>query len=127
MPPFTPCFPTTLRHDEVPAALLELVQQRLANLLGPHFTVTLDGSGSGDGLSHYHLAIRHPQSEVCLEDSGDVGSGFIEHLLRLATQVRKMLDSGTFSRMGSNDPNRPLVWLSELVSVGESITMRAPT
>ncbi len=52
---------------------------------------------------------------------------FIEHLLRLATQVRKMLDSPTFSRMGSNAPNRPLVWLNELVSPEESITMRAPT
>ncbi|WP_336332573.1 hypothetical protein [Pseudomonas putida] len=126
MPPFTPCFPTTLRPDEVPMALLDLVQQRLASLLGPHFTVTLGGSGNGDGVSHYHLAIQHQQSEVCLEDTGDVGSGFIEHLLRLATQARNMLDSDTFSRMGSDDPGRPLVWLSELVSPGETITMRAP-
>lgn len=126
MPPFTPCFPTTLRDDEVPAALLDLVQRRLASLLGPQFSVILGGSGNGDGVSHYHLAIRHQQSEVSLEDTGDVGSGFIDHLLRLATQVRKMLDSDTFNRMGSNDPNRPLVWLGELVSHGESITMRAP-
>ncbi|MEN5141613.1 hypothetical protein [Pseudomonas juntendi] len=123
---FTPRFPTTLRSDEVPLALLDLVQQRLVNLLGPHFTVTLGGSGNGEGVSHYHLAIEHNQSGVSMVDTGDVGSGFIEHLLRLAGQVRKMLDSATFTRMGSNDPNRPLVWLSELASPGESITMHAP-
>lgn len=127
MPPFTPCFPTSLRENEIPVALLDLVQQRLATLLGPRFTVVLGGSGNGDGVSHYHLAIQHNQSGVSLEDYGDVGAGFVEHLLRMGTQVRDMLDSTTFSRMGSDDPGRPLVWLRELVSPGETITMRGPT
>jgi len=126
MPPFTACFPTSLRHDEVPIALLDLVQQRLASLLGPRFTVVLGGSGDGTGVSHYHLAIHHSQSGVSLEDYGDVGAGFIERLLRMSAQVRDMLDSATFDRMASDDPGRPLVWLSELASCGESITMRAP-
>ncbi|UMY59215.1 hypothetical protein [Pseudomonas sp. LS.1a] len=114
MPPFAPCFPTTLRHDEVPVALLDLVQQRLASLLGPRFTVILGGSGKGEGISHYHLAIQHNQSGVCLEDTGDVSDGFTEHLLRLGAQTKNMLESVTFGRMGSSDPDRPLVWISEL-------------
>ena len=126
MPPFTPCFPTTLRHDEVPLALLDLVQQRLASLLGPRFTVVLGGSGDGAGVSHYHLAIQHNQSGISLEDYGTVTAGFIERLLRMSTQVRDMLDSATFSLMASEHPGRPLVWLRELACNGESITMRAP-
>ncbi|MBB3274167.1 hypothetical protein FHW75_005388 [Pseudomonas sp. OG7] len=127
MPPFTPCLPNALRHDEVPLALLDLVQQRLANLLGPRFTVVLGGSGNGAGVSHYHLAIQHNQSGVSLEDYGDVGAGFIERLLRMGTQVRDMLDSATFNHMASDDPRRPLVWLRELASPGETITMRTPS
>jgi hypothetical protein len=125
MPPFTPCFPTALRHDEVPVVLLDLVQQRLAELLGPRFTVVLAASGDGAGVSHYHLAIQHQQSGISLEDTGNVSVGFIEQLLRMATQLRGMLDSPTFSKMGSNDPDRALVWISELASTGESITMQA--
>ena len=74
----------------------------------------------------YHLASQHNQSGVPLEDYGDVAAGFIERLLRMSAQVRDMLDSATFDRMASDDPGRPLVWLSELASYGESITMRAP-
>lgn len=127
MPPFTPCLPTSLRPDEVPIALLDLVQQRLAGLLGPRFTVVLGGSGNGAGVSHYHLAIQHNQSGVSLEDTGAVGIGFIERLLRMATQLKAMLDSATFSSMASEDPRRPLVWISELASPKEMITMHAPT
>ncbi|MCE0853275.1 MULTISPECIES: hypothetical protein [Pseudomonas] len=127
MPPFTPCFPTSLRPDEVPLALLDLVQQRLAGLLGPRFTVVLGGSGNGAGVSHYHLAIQHNQSGVSMEDTGAVGTGFIDRLLRMATQLKAMLDSATFSSMGSDDPHRPLVWISELASPKEMITMHAPT
>jgi hypothetical protein len=119
--------PNALRHDEVPLALLDLVQQRLANLLGPRFTVVLGGSGNGAGVSHYHLAIQHNQSGVSLEDYGDVGAGFIERLLRMGTQVRDMLDSATFNHMASDAPRRPLVWLRELASPGETITMRTPS
>lgn len=44
----------------------------------------------------------------------------------MGAQVRDMLDSATFNRMAGDDPGRPLVWLSELASDGESITMRPP-
>lgn len=99
MPPFTPCFPTSLRPDEVPVALLDLVQERLAGQLSPRFTVVL----------------------------GAVGTGFIERLLRMATQLKAMHDSATFSSMGSDDQRRPLVWIGELASPREMITMHAPT
>jgi len=115
MPPFTPCFPGTLRDDDVPVALLDLVQQRLAGLLGPRFTVTLNGSGTGEAARHYRLAIQDLQSGLWLEDTGVVGDGFVEHLLRLGAQTRTMLESATFGLMGTNNPNRPLVWISEPV------------
>ncbi|MNH39025.1 hypothetical protein D3C79_1001400 [compost metagenome] len=47
-------------------------------------------------------------------------------LTRTSKRPWYMLDSATFSRMGSDDPGRPLVWISELASPGETITMRTP-
>lgn len=128
MPPFTPCFPTAPMHDEIPVALLDLLQQRLTSLLGSRFTVVLAGSGNGNsaGVSHYHLAIQHNQSGVSLEDNGDISAGFIDRLLRMVAQLKGMLDSPTFNQMGSDDPGRTLVWISELASPGETITIRAP-
>ncbi|MFJ4456498.1 hypothetical protein ACIP1G_21755 [Pseudomonas sp. NPDC089392] len=128
MPPFTPCFPTALMHEEIPVALLDLIQQRLASLLGSRFTVLLAGSGNGNGtgVSHYHLAIQHNQSGVSLEENGNVSAGFIDRLLRMGAQLGGMFDSPTFSQMGGDDPGRTLVWISELVSPGETITIRAP-
>ena len=128
MPPFTPCLPTALMHDEIPIALLDLIQQRLASLLGSRFTVVLAGSSNGNstGVSHYHLAIQHNQSGVSLEENGNVSAGFIDRLLRMGTQLGGMFDSPTFNQMGGDDPGRTLVWISELVSPGETITIRAP-
>ncbi|MBF8670994.1 hypothetical protein IR012_20185 [Pseudomonas putida] len=45
----------------------------------------------------------------------------------MATQLKAMLDSATFSSMASEDPRRPLAWVSELASPKEMITMHAPT
>ncbi|GLO31655.1 hypothetical protein PPUN12996_37120 [Pseudomonas putida] len=45
----------------------------------------------------------------------------------MATQLKAMHDSATFSSMGSDDPRRPLVWIGELASPREMITMHAPT
>ncbi|MFJ4349222.1 hypothetical protein [Pseudomonas sp. NPDC089401] len=111
MPPFAPTALATALHDDVHTSLLDLVQQRLAALLGPRYTVLL--AASGDAPSHYHLAIQHSQSGVSLEDSGSMAPGFAEHLLALGAQVKAMLESDTFARMGSDDPARPLVWLRD--------------
>ncbi|NIE73353.1 hypothetical protein F3J44_14880 [Pantoea sp. Tr-811] len=111
MPPFAPAALATALHDDVPPSLLALVQQRLAALLGPRYTVIL--AASGEQPSHYHLAIQHSQSGVSMEDSGPIGPDVAEHLLALGGQVKAMLDSPTFARMGSDDPTRPLVWLRD--------------
>ncbi|MFJ2983205.1 MULTISPECIES: hypothetical protein [unclassified Pseudomonas] len=96
-------------QEEVPTALLALVQQRLAALLGPRYTVALCGSGDGQ----YHLAIQPDGSGLSLEDSGSLSPGFAERLLALGRQLKAMLESDTFKRMASNDPSRPLVWISD--------------
>lgn len=116
MPPFTPSSPAQSQLGASPAKLLDLVRQRLVTILGPQFIVTLNGDSNDGRVSRYHLAIDHAPSRIRLEDSGDIRSGFIEHLLRLGAHTRKMIDSATFSRMCSDDPQRPLVWLSDTAS-----------
>ncbi|MFJ4444995.1 hypothetical protein ACIPZ8_23265 [Pseudomonas sp. NPDC089422] len=111
MPPFAPSALASALHDDSPASLLDLVQLRLSTVLGPRYTVIL--AASGDDASHYHLAIQHSQSGLSLEDNGSIGPGFAERLLALGGQVKAMLESQTFARMGSDDPARPLVWLSD--------------
>lgn len=113
MPPFTAHALVAALHDEVPLSLLDLVQQRLAQMIGPHFTVVLCGSGEGDGVSRYHLAIQHNRSGVSLEHSGMVEPGFIEQLLTLGQGTRTMIESPAFERMLSDDPARPLTWISD--------------
>ncbi|WP_060512258.1 hypothetical protein [Pseudomonas sp. NBRC 111124] len=112
MPPFAPTALASALHDDCPASLLDLVKQRLSCVLGPRYTVIL--AASGDNAGHYHLAIQHSQSGLSLEDNGAIGPGFAERLLALGEQVRAMLESDTFARMGSDEPTRPLVWLSGL-------------
>ncbi|BDM22622.1 hypothetical protein KMS_R23790 [Pseudomonas sp. LRP2-20] len=111
MPPFAPTALASALHDDVRTSLLDLVQRRLAALLGPRYTVILAASGNAPSL--YHLAIQHNQSGVSLEDSGNIDPGFAERLLALGTQAKAMLESEAFARMGSDDPKRPLVWLRE--------------
>jgi hypothetical protein len=111
MPPFAPTALASALHEDSPASLLDLLQQRLSTVLGPRFTVIL--AASGDDASHYYLAIQHSQSGLSLEDNGSIGPGFAERLLALGRQVKAMLESQTFARMGSDDPGRPLVWLSD--------------
>ncbi|MGJ7549953.1 hypothetical protein [Pseudomonas alloputida] len=112
MPPFTPTALASALHEGSPTSLLDLVQQRLSAVLGPRYTVIL--AASGDDASHYHLAIQHSQSGLSLEDNGSIGPGFAERLLALGGQVKAMLESDTFARMGSDEPDRPLVWLRDL-------------
>jgi hypothetical protein len=112
MPPFAPTALATALHDDSHASLLGLVQQRLTCVLGPRYTVML--TASGDRASHYHLAIQHSQSGLSLEDNGVIDPGFAERLLALGGQVKAMLESETFARMGSDEPGRPLVWLRDL-------------
>lgn len=114
MPPFTPTTLATALHDEVPLSLLDLVQQRLAALLGPRYTVVLAGSGAGPGVEHYHLAIQHNRSGLSLEDNGRVDPGFIERLLALGGRTKAMLDSPTFARMANGNPEHLLAWVSDL-------------
>jgi len=103
-------------QKEVPTPLLDSLQQRLAALLGPRYTVILADSSDGQ----YHLAIQHDGSGLSLEDSGRIERGFAERLLTLAARVKAMLDSETFKRMSSSDPSRPLVWISDQPAVGSS-------
>ncbi|MFJ4064275.1 hypothetical protein ACIPW4_03150 [Pseudomonas sp. NPDC089996] len=112
MPPFAPTALASALRDETHASLLDLVQQRLSRVLGPSYTVML--AASGDNAGHYHLAIQHSQTGLSLEDSGAIGPGFAERLLALGGQVKAMLESDTFARMGSDEPGRPLVWLRDL-------------
>jgi glucose-6-phosphate-specific signal transduction histidine kinase len=112
MPPFAPTALASALHEDCHASLLDLVQQRLSTVLGHRYTVIL--TASGDDASHYHLAIQHSQSGLSLEDNGSIGPGFAERLLALGGQVKAMLESQTFARMGSDDPTRPLVWLSDM-------------
>lgn len=112
MPPFVPTALASALHQESPASQLDLLQQCLSTLLGPRYTVIL--AASGDDASHYHLAIQHGQSGLSPEDNGSIGPGFAERLLALGGQVKAMLESQTFARMGSDDPTRPLVWLSDV-------------
>lgn len=109
MPPFAPTALATALHDDGHTSLLDLVQRHLAALLGSRYTITL--AISGDVPDQYHLAIQHSQSEVSLEDSGNIDSGLAERLVVMGAQVKAMLESDTFARMSSNDPTRPLVWL----------------
>lgn len=116
MPPFTPTALATALVDEVPLSLLDLLQQRLASLLGPRYTVVLAGSGNGSGVSQYHLAIQHNHSGLSLEDNGGVGPGFVERLLALGVRTKSMLESPTFTRMLDGNPEQLLTWISELPS-----------
>ncbi|AGZ35171.1 hypothetical protein C4Q28_14850 [Pseudomonas sp. SWI6] len=113
MTPFNVCALATALHSEAPIAVLDLVQRRLAEMVGPHYTVVLCGSGEGGGISHYHLAIQHGRSGVSLEHSGVVEPGFIEQLLTLGQRTRAMIESPAFERMLSDDPARPLTWISD--------------
>ncbi len=114
MPPFAPNVLATAVHDEVPFSLLDLVQQRLASLLGSGYTVVLAGSGDGLVANQYHLAIQHGRSGLSLEDNGPVGPGTVEHLLALGWRTKAMLESETFKRMGGDDPTRLVAWISDL-------------
>lgn len=109
-----PSIPSAAQHAPQPFSLLDPVQQRLAQLLGPRFTVVLAGSVDRQGREHYHLALQHNASGVSLEDSGRLEPACIERLLALGAQARAMLDSPEFARMLSGAPNRPLVWMREL-------------
>ncbi|MBK4997856.1 hypothetical protein IAE37_000132 [Pseudomonas sp. S31] len=114
MPPFAPNVLATAVHDEVPFSLLDLVQQRLANLLGSGYTVVLAGSGDGLTANQYHLAIQHGRSGLSLEDNGPIGPGTVEYLLALGWRTKAMLESETFKRMGGDDPTRLVAWISDL-------------
>ncbi|WP_085677585.1 MULTISPECIES: hypothetical protein [unclassified Pseudomonas] len=118
MPPFAPTTLASALHDDSPVSLPDLVQQRLSSVLGPRYTVIL--AASGDNAGHYHLAIQHRQSGLSLEDSGVIGPGFAERLLALGKQVKTMLESDTFARMSSDEPTRPLVWISDMPSPPEA-------
>lgn len=126
MPPFTPIFPAPSQHGMGFAALLDLVRRRLVSLCGHQFIATLDGGNDGTGASRYHLALEHVPSRVYLEDSGRIGGGFVEHVLCLGMRTKTMLESPTFSRMCSDDPKRPLVWLSDSGDMGaEALLLHA--
>lgn len=114
MPPFAPNVLASAVHDEVPVSLLDLVQQRLARLLGAGYTVVLAGSGDVLGANQYHLAIQHGRSGLSLEDNGPVGPDMVEHLLALGWRTKAMLESDTFKRMGGDDPKRLVAWISDL-------------
>ncbi|MFJ4053641.1 hypothetical protein ACIPZC_09255 [Pseudomonas sp. NPDC089743] len=100
-------------QQQLPHALLEQVQRRLATVLGPSCIVTLASSQNDQGMSHYHLAIQHEGHGVSVEDSGIISADFADQLLAKVGQVSAMLDSETFKRMASADPSRPLVWISD--------------
>ncbi|WDY60069.1 hypothetical protein [Pseudomonas sp. PSKL.D1] len=100
-----------LRVESAPS--IDVVQQRLAALLGPRFTVTLTLSGDGSVVSHYHLEIEHNGSGLTLEDSGSLNPGYAERLLALTGHLKAMLETQTFEKMLSDAPDRPLVWIRD--------------
>ncbi|MFJ4158136.1 hypothetical protein ACIPZF_25500 [Pseudomonas sp. NPDC089752] len=93
-----------MQQDQV-----DLVQQRLAAILAPHYSVILAASNDGQ----YHLEIQDAASDWSLEDTGSISSDFVERMQTLGKQLKAILESETFKRMASPDPSRPLVWISD--------------